>query len=242
MPLGCILARPPAARWANDRRSPDDRTQPVAKMSKSPKKSGPRPPVQATVSRSPSPTEFDEILSLIEVARQRAFAAVNTALIDLYWSIGEYISRKLESATWGEGVVQQLANHIARKHPDLKGFNQRNLFRMRQFYETYQGDEKLSALLTQLSWTHNLLILSRSKRPEEREFYLQMAIREQWSSRDLERQLNGALFERVVLSPAIVSPPVRQLHQDTASVFKDSYLVEFDLPADHQKRICSGHS
>ena len=82
--------------------------------------------------------------------------------------------------------------------------------------------------------THNLLILSRSKRPEEREFYLRMALREHWSKRELERQLNGALFERVVLSPAKVSSPLTQLHPDATSVFKDSYLVEFlDLPPEH---------
>jgi predicted nuclease of restriction endonuclease-like (RecB) superfamily len=107
---------------------------------------------------------------------------------------------------------------------------------MRQFYETYVADEKVSPLVTQLSWTHNLLILSRSKRAEEREFYLRMALRERWSKRELERQLNGALFERVVLSPAKVSPPVTHLHPDATSVFKDAYLVDFlDLPAVHSE-------
>jgi predicted nuclease of restriction endonuclease-like (RecB) superfamily len=77
---------------------------------------------------------------------------------------------------------------------------------MRQFYETYRGDEKVSALLRQLPWTHNLLILGKSKRAEEREFYLRMATAEKWSSRELQRQINGALFERVVMSPTKVSP------------------------------------
>jgi predicted nuclease of restriction endonuclease-like (RecB) superfamily len=85
-----------------------------------------------------------------------------------------------------------------------------------------------------LPWTHNLIILSRSKRPEEREFYLKMAAQEKWSKRELERQFDTALFERVVLSPAKVSPLVTQTHPNAASVFKDSYLVEFlDLPATH---------
>jgi predicted nuclease of restriction endonuclease-like (RecB) superfamily len=107
---------------------------------------------------------------------------------------------------------------------------------MRQFYETYRGDEKVSPLVRQLPWTHNLLILSRSKRAEEREFYLRLAADEKWSKRELERQLAGALFERVVLSPTKVSPPVRQLHPDAATVFKDSYLVEFlDLPPEHSE-------
>ena len=77
-----------------------------------------------------------------------------------------------------------------------------------------------------LSWTHNLLIMSRSKRDEEREFYLRLCVQEWWSKRKLERQPAGALFERVAFSPAKLSPPVRELHPEAASVFKDSYLVD----------------
>jgi len=64
-------------------------------------------------------------------------------MIDLYWQIGEYISKKLQSAEWGEKVVDQLAEHINREQPTLRGFTRRNLFRMRQFYETYCQDEKI---------------------------------------------------------------------------------------------------
>lgn len=185
---------------------------------------------------APTSADFDEVLRLIDAARTRAVAAVNTTLIELYWSIGEYISRKIESAAWGEGVVDQLAAHIARTHPGLRGYTRPNLFRMRQFYDTYRGDEKVSALLRQLPWTHNLLILGKSKRAEEREFYLRMATSEKWSSRELERQINGALFERIVMSPVKVAAPLRQLHPDAATVFKDSYLVEFlDLPPGHSE-------
>jgi len=180
---------------------------------------------------------FAEVLHLIEAARQRAFQAVNTELIQLYWQVGEYISRKLEAAAWGEGVVEQLAAYIATRHPDIKGFTRRNLFRMRQFYEIYRDDEKVSALLTQIPWTHNLMILSRCKRPEEREFYLRLCVRERWSSRELERQLAGALFERSVLAPPKGSPAVTLLHPDAANIFKDTYLLEFlDLPAGHSER------
>lgn len=177
---------------------------------------------------------FAEITSLIEAARQRAFQAVNTTLIELYWQIGETISRKLESAEWGDGVVDQLARHIAQSQPGLRGFTRRNLFRMRQFYETYCEDPKVSALLTHIPWTQNLLILSQCKRPEEREFYLRMASKEKWSSRELERQLKSALFERVVLNPPKVSAPLTQTHGSAMAVFKDSYIVEFlELPDNH---------
>jgi len=109
----------------------------------------------------------------------------------------------------------------------LRGFTRRNLFRMRQFHDTYRGDEKVSALLTQLPWTHHLIILGQAKRPEEREFYLRLAIRERWGSRELERQLRAAAFEWAVLGPAKVSPLVTQMHPEALGIFKDSYLVEF---------------
>jgi predicted nuclease of restriction endonuclease-like (RecB) superfamily len=127
---------------------------------------------------------------------------------------------------------------------------------MRQFYETYcdhpvvaplprqlsesqepaSRHEIVAALLRQLPWTHHVIIIGQCKRPEEREFYLRLAIREKWSSRELERQLKGALFERTILNPPIVSPLVTQTHPEALSIFKDSYLLEFlGLPAGHSE-------
>ena len=185
----------------------------------------------------PVPTDgFAHITELIQAARGRAYQAVNTALIDLYWQIGEHISRKIAAAEWGDGVVEQLAAYIAQTQPGLRGFTRPNLFRMRQFYETYRDDEKVSALLRLLPWTHNLIILSQGKRAEEREFYLRAAIKEKWSSRELERQFKGALFERMVLNPAKVSAAVRQNHPQALEVFKDAYMVEFlGLPDGHSE-------
>lgn len=178
--------------------------------------------------------EFGEVLALIHSARQRAVQAVNTQLIELYWQVGAYISGKLEQAEWGDAVVSQLADYLARTQPGLKGFTRRNLFRMRQFYELYRDDEKVAPLVRQLPWTHNLIIFSQSKRPEEREFYLRMAVQEKWSKRELERQFKTALFERSVLNPAKVTPVVTQTHPAALEVFRDAYMVEFlDLPGSH---------
>lgn len=171
---------------------------------------------------------FDAIVQLIDAARQRAFQAVNIALIELYWQIGEHISRKIAAAEWGDGVVDRLAAHIARTHPGLRGFTRPNLFRMRQFYEAYAGaGEKVSALLRQIPWTHHLIILGQGKRPEEREFYLQLVAQQKWSSRQLERQFKLALFERATAQPPKVSAALRQAHPDAASAFKDTYVLEF---------------
>jgi predicted nuclease of restriction endonuclease-like (RecB) superfamily len=179
---------------------------------------------------------FQEILAMIESARERAYRAINTELIDLYWRVGGYLSRKLETAEWGEGVVAELARHIQRQIPHARGFSKSNLFRMRQFHETYRGDPKVAALLRQLSWTQHMALLSRARRPEERDFYLRMVVREKWSTRDLDRQLRASLFERAVLNPPKVAAVLRQLHPEAERVFKDAYLVEFlGLPVDHSE-------
>ncbi|ERS81829.1 PDDEXK nuclease domain-containing protein [Halomonas sp. PBN3] len=189
---------------------------------------------RANTPQSPEDGSFDDVVALIRAARREAVKAVNTQLIDLYWQVGAFISHKLERAEWGDAVVTQLADYLARTQPGLRGFTRRNLFRMRQFYETYRDNEKVSALLTQLPWTHNLIILSQAKRPEEREFYLRLAIQEKWSSRELERQFKSALFERSVLNPAKATQAVTHNHPEALGVFRDAYMVEFlNLPDSH---------
>lgn len=180
--------------------------------------------------------DFNAVVQPIEAARKQAYQAVNTTLIELYWQVGAYISHKIAAAEWGDGVVKELASFLAQTQPNLKGFTRPNLFRMRQFYETYCDNPKVSALLRQLPWTHNLTILSRSKHPEEREFYLKLSIKERWSSRELERQFDNALFERAVLSPPQISAVLAQTQPEALTIFKDSYLVEFlGLPPTHNE-------
>ncbi len=207
------------------------------------KASGPgKPAWPVTVAASPPADEgFDAIVRLIDTARQRAYQAVNTALIDLYWRIGEHISRKIAAAEWGDGVVDRLAQHIGRTQPGLRGFTRRNLFRMRQFYEAYQPNESVPALLAQIPWTHHLIILGQSKGFEEREFYLRLVAQEKWPSRELERQFKLALFERTVAQPPKVSAALTQMHPEAAGVFKDAYMLEFlGLPEPHTESELHG--
>jgi predicted nuclease of restriction endonuclease-like (RecB) superfamily len=138
-------------------------------MSRTPKKK-PKVPRTAALA-APPPAEFDDVLRLIDAARGRAMAAVNKELIDLYWNIGEHISRKITADGWGQGTVEALAEHIRRRQPNARGFSASNLWRMMQFFETYLGQPKLATVLRELSWSHNRAIMSRSKRDEEREFY-----------------------------------------------------------------------
>ncbi|MBI4139767.1 DUF1016 domain-containing protein [Candidatus Woesearchaeota archaeon] len=180
--------------------------------------------------------QFVEVLLLIQKSRNSALKTVNTELIGLYWKIGEYISSKIKTAEWGEGTVDKLAEYIQRKYPELKGYSNKNLWRMKQFYEIYNKDIKLSPLVRQLSWTHNLFILSKTKSKQEREFYLRLSIQEQYSKRELERQINSGYFERTVLSREKLSALPGQLKYGISKVFRDTYILDFlNLPKSHSE-------
>lgn len=131
---------------------------------------------------------------------------------------------------------KQLADWLFAQDPTLRGFSASNLWRMRQFFETYAGDEKLATLLRELPWSSHLHILGKCKSKEEREFYLTLTVRERWNVREVARQIDGSLFERVVTSKPKLSPAVREIHPDADAFFKDSYLVDYlGLPASHHE-------
>ena len=150
---------------------------------------------------------------------------VNEELILLYWNVGKYISEQLESQKWGSSYVDELASFISKKCPEVKGFNRRGLYRMKQFYETYKDNQFVSPLVTQISWTNHLLILSSTKTDEEREFYVKLCLKEKYSKRELERQLNSGYFERFMFATEkLESLPVPSTIK---SNFLDKYVLEF---------------
>jgi predicted nuclease of restriction endonuclease-like (RecB) superfamily len=171
--------------------------------------------------------QFAEIAGMIRASRQEALKIVNTTLIDLYWNIGRYIHTRIERSEWGKSIVEELARYLQQKDPGLKGFSDKNLWRMRQFYEAYKDNEKLSPLVREISWTNNLAIFSRCKTSEEKEFYLMLAKQEKYGKRELERQISAGLFERTMLGKTNLSPLVRELHPDAVTTFRDSYIFDF---------------
>lgn len=170
---------------------------------------------------------FTEIIQLIKQSQNKAIRAVNAELINLYWSIGEYISKKIELSEWGDSVVKELANFIQNHELEIKGFSDKNIWRMKQFYETYKNFPKLSTLLREISWSHNLAIFSRCKSAEEREFYLKLAKQECYSFRELERQISASLFERTIIGNSNLSTALRESNHNLKNTFKDSYVFEF---------------
>lgn len=174
---------------------------------------------------------FDEIYQIIQSSRANTLQQINKQMVLLYWEVGAFLSQRTTDEKWGKKTVESLASYIFEKDSSLKGFNARNLWRMKQFYETYQSNTKLSPLVTEISWTNNLLILSKTKSIEEKEFYLKLSIKERYSKRELERQINSAVYERTILSDAKSPLSISKLPQETSGVFKDTYLFEFlDLP------------
>ena len=111
---------------------------------------------------------YSEIVKIIQSARERAFYKVNEELIGMYLQIGRFISENSREAVYGDSYVEGLADFFAKNYPELKGFTRRGLYRMRQFYELYGEDEKVSPLVTQLSWTNHLIIMSSCKTAVER--------------------------------------------------------------------------
>lgn len=169
---------------------------------------------------------FCDVVKIVEASRESAFRKVNEELIQMYWRIGEYLSAAMKDSSYGDGYVQSLADYFAANYPELKGFNRRGFYRMKKFYETYAKTEIVTTLLSQLGWSSHLKLMSACKTTEERRFYMELAIRERYSVRELVRQIDSGYYERFMLSSS--APAALPERRDkTRSIFRDNYVLEF---------------
>ncbi len=178
---------------------------------------------------------FDEIIRIIDNARSRAMKAVNAELIQMYWEIGAYVSGKVNDGGWGKSVVANFSEFLQAHYPGTKGFSAQNIWRMKQFYETYCGNEKLSPLVREIPWTSNLLIMTGCKTDEAREFYLRLCIENRYTKRELDRQIGSMLYERTMIS--------HEKHKNLLAgngglaALRDSYVFEFlDLKEPYKEK------
>lgn len=177
------------------------------------------------------------LIHIIEESRQNALKKVNEELIKMYWKVGEFLSKETEHASYGDAYIDEISREIQETFSGIKGFNRRGLYRMKKFYETYKDNDIVTPLVTQISWTNHLLIMSGCKTDEEREFYIRLCIKENYSKRQLERQLDSGYYERYMLSKKTLLPEsVKKLGENP---FLDSYVMEFlDLPNEfHQNDL-----
>ena len=138
--------------------------------------------METNIQFSQNHNDFEEMISIIVTSRNRALKAVNSEMITMYFNLGKYLSELCARSSFGDKVIDDAAEYINRTVPQPKGFNRRSLYRMKQFYETYKDDEIVSPLVTQISWTNNLVIMSRAKSAEERHFYIDLCIKEHYSN------------------------------------------------------------
>ncbi|MCD8006072.1 MAG: PDDEXK nuclease domain-containing protein [Oscillospiraceae bacterium] len=172
--------------------------------------------------------KFKKVVEIIESSRENAYRKINEELISMYLEIGKFISYESND---GGSIVPKLADFFATSYPTLKGFNRRGLYRMKQFYELYRDEERVSTLLTQISWSNNLKIMSACKSMDERVFYINMCIKEHLSKRELERQIDSGYYERCMLSKKSPAPAIEDSKNSTGNIFLDSYVLEFlDVP------------
>lgn len=187
--------------------------------------------------RDPAAVEepgFASVLEIVRAGRSRAWSAVNRELVDVYWQLGDYLSQQVERVGWGKATVARLAGWLARHGAEARGLSASNLWRMKQFVETYRGDPKLAPLVREVSWSCNLLILGQCSSIEERFFYLVQARDQHWTKRELERQLESGLFARAALNPAAQSQLLVQRYPEAQAHFKETYALEFlQLPEGH---------
>ena len=174
------------------------------------------------------------LINIINAARENALKKVNEELIEMYWKIGEYLHLESQNASFGDGYIDSITQEIQSEFPGIRGFNRRGLYRMKKFYETYYKNEFVTPLVSQISWTNHLLIMSSCKSDEEREFYIRLCIKENYSKRQLQRQLDSGYYERYMLSKDTLFPEnVKRLG---GNPFLDSYIMEFlDLPNEYHE-------
>jgi predicted nuclease of restriction endonuclease-like (RecB) superfamily len=191
-------------------------------------------PEPASPATATPPALLSELRELIVATRQNVAQTVNSALTMLYWEIGRRIQQdvlKSKRAGYGEQIVAALGRQLGQEFG--RGFGERNLRRMIQFAVVFPDEKIVSALRTQLGWTHFKAIIPLDD-PLKREFYAEMCRIERWSTRTLEKKIGGMLYERTALSKKpekLAAMELKQLREEDKLtpdlVFRDPYLLDF---------------
>lgn len=175
---------------------------------------------------------FADIARILQTGRSQAYQAVNTAMVQTYWQLGQRIVEQEQQgearAEYGKALITNLSRYLGDTFG--KGFSVANLKNFRQFYLTYPDfDELATHCVANLSWSHVRLIM-RLENPAERSYYLQEASSQNWSTRLLERNIKSGYYRRVLNHDTSVE---KQFATSPEAFIKDPYVLEFlNLPSD----------
>ncbi|MCC9138797.1 YhcG family protein [Pontibacter silvestris] len=177
---------------------------------------------------------FNNVAALIEQSKRQVALTVNREVTLLYWHVGKAINHKLlqeQRGEYGEQVVESLSSQLTKTYG--KGWSKRHLWHCVRVADTFQEDQIVNALSTQLSWTH-LRILAMFEDELKREFYTALCVQERWSTRVLQERIDSMLFERSALSKKPEDLLRRELSTLKSAgavtpdlVFRDPYVLDF---------------
>ncbi|MDR2556943.1 MAG: PDDEXK nuclease domain-containing protein [Bacteroidales bacterium] len=179
---------------------------------------------------------FAEVSQLLQQARNTAYRAVNTVMVNTYWQIGKRIveqeQRGQSHANYGDYLITNLSRYLS----DIfgKGFSEANLWNIRQFYLVFPDFEQFSThCVGNLSWT-NIRLIMRLDNPEEREYYIKEVSEQNWSSRLLERNIKTGYYRRLLSTQQNNTPAISDNEKyNPAEFIKDPYIAEFlNIPED----------
>ena len=171
---------------------------------------------------------LSDIKQRIRSAQYEALKAVNKELISLYWDIGQMIVERQKGESWGKSIVEQLAKDLHAEFPGISGFSAQNLWRMKQFYQSYTQNTKLSPMVREIGWTHNIIILMNCKDDLEREFYIRMTRKFGWSKNVLIHQIENQTYEKTLLNQTNFDQTLPAEIRNQAKVaIKDEYTLDF---------------
>ena len=176
----------------------------------------------------PTTTIHTDIKQILQTARGKAYSAVNFAMVEAYWLIGRRIveeeQRGQVKAEYGKRLLENLSKSLGSEFG--KGFSYANLRNFRQFYLTYPTQENCYTLCSKLSWSHNRLIM-RVNDKKAREYYLTEVAQQQWSVRQLERNIKTHSFKRLLSSQTKVASTDKTQNNNLLNFIKDPYVLEF---------------
>ena len=178
-----------------------------------------------------------DIKQRIRSAQYEALKAVNKELIALYWDIGRIIQERQKGNTWGNAVVEHLADDLHKEFPGIQGFYARNIWYMRDFYITYFENKKLQPLVAEISWTKHLIIMAQCKDDLEREFYITATKKFGWTKNVLLHQIENKSYEKYLLNQTNFDRTVPDSIKNQAKLaVKDHYTFDFlELSDEHSE-------
>jgi len=183
-----------------------------------------------------------DIKEKILSSQYQALKKVNRELISLYWSIGKDIVEKQNEYGWGKSVVKNLSQELQKEFVGIRGFSERNLWNMRNFYIEYKDNQKLQSLTAEIGWTHNVVVFQKCKDNLEREFYILSTKKFGWTYRVLEHQIENKSYEKYLLNQTNFNKSLPEKYKYQAKfAVKDEYNFDFlelsDNHSEHELEI-----